>query len=241
MSLPRNIRTYKRAYVRTGAVVLVAAGLTISGVAIYNLTLGETQVATEQQQVAEVTPLIVAEPEIAIADHEFEIGEVFAKFSAPRLGVDYVRNIAEGTGADRVLNTVGIGHYVSTQMPGEVGNFALAGHRAGNGGPFRNIDKFVAGDLAYIETAEGVFTYEYLDQAVVAPTALGVIAPVPADLKPELADANSDLKTDAGGKYLTLTTCTPIYVNTDRLIVWFKLVDFAPAGSADTEGTSSGQ
>lgn len=220
----------RRRALRFASVALVAAGVAVSGWAVYGLTLGENEAAVEQQKAAEVEPLV--EP-LALAEtgvRYFQVGEVFAKLRAPRLGDTYVRNIAQGTSIDKVLNTVGIGHYVSSQMPSEVGNFALAGHRAGNGGPFRNIDKFVAGDQVFIETAEGVYTYQYLDQAIVAPDAIGVIAKEPVGLK-----------TNAGGKYLTLTTCTPIYVNTDRLVVWFELVDFASAGSSDSDGTDSGQ
>lgn len=226
-----------RRALRITSVTLVAAGLAVSGWALYNLTFGENQAAVEQQKAAEVVPLIDPEELAKDTVRDFQVGEVFAKLRAPRLGADYVRNIAEGTSIDRVLNTVGIGHYASSQMPGEVGNFALAAHRAGNGGPFRNIDKFQAGDLVTIETADGVFTYQYLDQAVVPPTALDVIAKEPNALD---LPASSELKTKAGGKFLTLTTCTPIYVNTDRLVVWFELVDFAPAGLAQTDSTDSG-
>ena len=233
----------RRRALRFASVALVAAGVAVSGWAVYGLTLGENEAAVEQQKAAEVEPLV--EP-LALAEtgvRYFQVGEVFAKLRAPRLGDTYVRNIAQGTSIDKVLNTVGIGHYVSSQMPSEVGNFALAGHRAGNGGPFRNIDKFVAGDQVFIETAEGVYTYQYLDQAIVAPDAIGVIAkePVGLELPEETGPESGDLKTNAGGKYLTLTTCTPIYVNTDRLVVWFELVDFASAGSSDSDGTDSGQ
>lgn len=236
-------RTPSRRALRVASVALVAVGVTVSGWAVYGLTLGENQAAVKQQQAAEVEPLVEPPALAETGVRYFQVGEVFAKLRAPRLGDTYVRNIAQGTSIDKVLNTVGIGHYVSSQMPGEIGNFALAGHRAGNGGPFRNIDKFVPDDQVFIETAEGVYTYQYLDQAIVAPDAIGVIAKQPVGLEtPDVNETESGaLKTNAGGKYLTLTTCTPIYVNTDRLVVWFELVDFAPAGSSDSDGANSGQ
>ena len=40
----------------------------------------------------------------------------------------------------------GIGHYPGTAMPGGLGNFAIAGHRAGNGEPFAEFEKLKAGD-----------------------------------------------------------------------------------------------
>ena len=35
----------------------------------------------------------------------------------------------------------GPGHYVDSAMPGEQGNFALAGHRVGKGSPFLDLDQ----------------------------------------------------------------------------------------------------
>lgn len=192
---------------------LLAAGVMMIVVAGYNLTFGDNAAETKQQAQAEAVPLVVKVSDSA-AETQLAIGEVFAKLYAPRLGEDYVREIAEGTGLNEVLNKVGIGHYQNTQMPGEVGNFAIAGHRNGNGGPMRNIDKFVDGDLVYVETANKKFTYKYLETKIVAPDETGVIDAQPAELT----------KKSASGKYLTLTSCTPIYVNTDRIIVWFEQV-----------------
>ena len=192
---------------------LLAAGILLIATSAYNLTIGDQLAGDKQQQAAEVVPLEITGS--VTSESVLKIGDVFAKFSAPRLGENYVREIAEGTSLEKVLNKIGIGHYSSTQMPGEVGNFAIAGHRAGNGGPMRNIDKFVTGDLAYVETATKKFTYRYLETKIVPPTELGVINPVPEGLNAK----------SVSGKYLTLTSCTPIYVNTNRLIVWFEQVE----------------
>lgn len=195
---------------------LIGAGLVIAGVSAYNLTLAEGIASGQQQAAAEVEPLVVGDSTADLTD--LAVGEVFAKLYVPRFGSDYVRNIAEGTSLAKVLNTVGVGHYVNTQMPGEVGNFAIAGHRAGNGGPMRKIDTFQTGDLVYVETATTRYTYRYLETKIVAPEEIGVIAPEPALLT----------KKSGPGKYLTLTSCTPIYVNSDRIIAWFEQVAEQP-------------
>ena len=192
---------------------LLAAGLLLVATSAYNLTFGEQAAEQAQQAKAEVVPLAPVSSEWSSSTDLAE-GEVFAKLSAPRLGDGYLREIAEGTSLDKVLNTVGIGHYRNTQMPGEVGNFALAGHRAGNGGPMKNIDKFTDGDLIYVETSSKKYTYRFLESTIVTPDQVGVISAEPAGLT----------KKSESGKYLTLTTCTPIYVNTNRLIVWFEQV-----------------
>ena len=141
-------------------------------------------------------------------------GKLIAKIRIPRFGVNYVKNVYEGTSVTNVLNKLGIGHYEETEMPGEAGNFAIAGHRTGNGGPFRNIDKFRAGDIVTVETSKGTFSYKYLATKVVKPSAVGVIAQKPVGL----------VDPEKNGHYLTFTSCTPIGVNTDRIVAWFSLV-----------------
>lgn len=195
---------------------LLAAGVLLVLVSAYNLTVGDQLAGETQQAAAEVVPLKVSPS--GLNESELAVGEVFAKFYAPRLGTNYVREIAEGTSLEKVLNKVGLGHYQHTQLPGEVGNFAIAGHRAGNGGPLRNIDKFTDGDLVQVETADKKFTYKYLQTKIVDPSEIGVIEPLPMGLT----------KKSESGKYLTLTSCTPIYVNTNRIIVWFEQVAEQP-------------
>ena len=149
--------------------------------------------------------------EIQEATSTLTTGTVFAKIYVPRFGATYVHAVAEGTSLETVLNKVGIGHYSGTQMPGEVGNFALAGHRFGNGGPMRNIDKFKTGDRIYVRTSSTWFIYRYLETKVVEPSEVGAISSKPKGLQTLIES----------GKYLTLTSCTPIFINSHRIIAWF--------------------
>ena len=143
---------------------------------------------------------------------------VVARLTVPRFGDSWSRLVYEGTSINRVLTPLGVGHYSQSGKPGEIGNFALAAHRAGSGGPFRNIDKLRAGDLAYVEANGQRFTYRYLQSKIVEPSAIGVIAPKPLGLTAVTAAGSG------AGAYLTLTSCTPIHVNTQRFVVWFELV-----------------
>ena len=97
----------------------------------------------------------------------------FAVLYVPRFGADYKRTIAEGTGTD-VLNSpdLGIGHYPGTQMPGEVGNFAIASHRSANGGGMHLINELQLGDAIYVQTADGYYTYRFRDFEYVPPSAV---------------------------------------------------------------------
>ena len=60
------------------------------------------------------------------------IGELIGRVYIPRFGDAWERNLVQGTDLAE-LNLHGLGHYVDSQMPGQVGNFAIAGHRNGYG------------------------------------------------------------------------------------------------------------
>ncbi|MFD0651361.1 sortase domain-bontaining protein [Streptomyces malaysiensis subsp. malaysiensis] len=98
------------------------------------------------------------------------------------------------------------------------GNFALAGHRNTHGEPFRYINRLKPGDEIVIETQSRYYTYamsSILPQT--PPSNTGVIKPVPP---------GSGFT--GPGRYITLTTCTPEFTSTYRMIVWGKMVDERP-------------
>ncbi|MGR8009477.1 class E sortase [Streptomyces hypolithicus] len=151
----------------------------------------------------------------------FEPGTGFAIMHIPKL--DVVVPVAEGIDKANVLDNGMVGHYaegkLKTAMPSdERGNFAVAGHRNTHGEPFRYINQLKPGDPIVVETQDTYYTYEMasiLPQT--APSNIGVIEPVPAGsgfTKP--------------GRYITLTTCTPEFTSTYRMIVWGKMVDERP-------------
>ncbi|OKJ74056.1 class E sortase [Streptomyces sp. CB02460] len=151
----------------------------------------------------------------------FEPGQGFAIIHIPKL--DVVTPIAEGTSKEKVLDRGMVGHYsekpLKTAMPSaKEGNFALAGHRNTHGEPFRYINRLKPGDPIVVETREAYYTYEMTSVlAQTSPSNVSVIAPVPKQsgfTKP--------------GRYITLTTCTPEFTSTYRLIVWGKMVDERP-------------
>lgn len=132
----------------------------------------------------------------------------FGNLIVPRFGADYSRPIAEGVAVNGALAD-GIGHYPGTQMPGGVGNFALAGHRTGWGQPLGDIDKLQVGDSIYIETEDGWYRYVFRSLEYVMPTGVGVIDPVP-----QFPDASP---TD---RILTLTSCNPKLTAAERIIMY---------------------
>lgn len=134
-----------------------------------------------------------------------------------------VAPIAEGISKEKVLDRGMVGHYsegtLRTAMPSaKKGNFALAGHRNTHGEPFRYINRLNPGDLIVVETQDAYYTYKTartLPQT--SPSNVSVIDPVPRDSG-----------FDGPGRYITLTTCTPEFTSTYRLIVWGKMVDERP-------------
>ncbi|MEU9013028.1 class E sortase [Streptomyces sp. NPDC048479] len=147
--------------------------------------------------------------------------QAYAVLRIPRLGV--VAPVAQGIAKRGVLDKGYVGHYPQTAQPGQAGNFAVAGHRNTHGEPFRYINRLRGGDEVQVETREGVYVY-VVDKRVAQTSSrdTGVIAAVPRSL----------VKTGAGysapGYYLTLTTCTPEYSSTYRLVVWGKLTSMRP-------------
>ncbi|MCC3770659.1 class E sortase, partial [Streptomyces sp. UNOC14_S4] len=150
----------------------------------------------------------------------FSPGEGFAIIYIPAL--DVKAPIAEGTGKHQVLDRGMVGHYVGalkSAMPwDERGNFALAGHRNTHGEPFRYVNRLKPGDKIVVETQSAFYTYEMtsrLEQT--SPENVAVIAPVP-----------QGSGFTGPGRYITLTTCTPEFTSTYRMIVWGKMVDERP-------------
>ena len=91
---------------------------------------------------------------------EPELGEAFAQLYVPTFGSDYRFAIIEGTNEDDLLR--GPGRYVDSQMPGEMGNFAVAGHRVGKGAPFNDLGKLETCDDIVVETQKERITYRVL-------------------------------------------------------------------------------
>lgn len=138
-------------------------------------------------------------------------GTVFALVRIPRLGgPDWVRPVYEGTGLDVLAK--GVGRYTSTQLPGQIGNLGLAGHRTTHGHPFFDIDTLVPGDVVVVETQPGYAVYRVERTAIVSPFAVEVIAPVP-----QQPDATA---TEA---WLTLTSCEPKFSARSRYVVFAQL------------------
>ncbi|WP_197357073.1 class E sortase, partial [Streptomyces clavuligerus] len=151
----------------------------------------------------------------------FRPGEGFAIMYIPKL--DVVVPVAASIDKEKVLDRGMVGHYseggLKTAMPSaRTGNFGVAGHRNTHGEPFRYINRLEPGDPIVVETREAYYTYRMASLLPQTPPSnVRVLRPVPAGsgfTRP--------------GRYITLTTCTPEFTSTYRMIVWGELAEERP-------------
>lgn len=178
-------------------------------------------------------------------------GEGFARMYVPSFGPDFVFTVLEGTGEDTLA--VGPGHYVGTAMPGQPGNFAVAGHRVGKGSPFNDLDLLGSCDAIVVETIDQWFVYRVLplqgeaaDWAATKATAphCAGVAPLPNPYSevvgkeivlPSQKEVIAPVPDQPGltppagqAGLITLTTCHPQFSARERLIVHGVLVAHYP-------------
>ena len=133
--------------------------------------------------------------------------------------------VAHGTEADTLENA--IGHVVGTSLPiGGSGTHAVLSGHSGMAGQkmFTDLHELRAGDMVYIHVLNEVLAYEAESTETVLP------------------DDTSGLSIAQGKDQLTLITCTPIGVNTHRLLVHCSRVPYIPETGqveAETEPISS--
>ena len=139
-------------------------------------------------------------------------------------GDDYYRTLAEGVDLEPVLNRMGVGRYPNSAMPGEVGNFSVAGHRVTYGKPFNQIAKLQPGDEIVVQTKDGFYTYTFRNFDIILPDAVEVLAPVPD--QPEYKGKD---------RILTLTACNPMFSARERYIAYAELTEWRPAADGPPE------
>ncbi|WP_435271464.1 class E sortase [Streptomyces sp. 1222.5] len=152
----------------------------------------------------------------------------------PALGRTGEMAVVRGTDAQR-LNEGVIGYYtrpLPSAMPWDKeGNFTLAAHRDGHGAKFHNLDKVKIGDRVVMETKDKWYIYTVF--ATLPKTSaedIRVLEPIPA---------GSGRHTR--GRYITLTTCTPVLTSEYRLIVWGELTRIDAVDEQRTPPSEAGR
>ncbi len=219
-----------RAVIRGIGELCITAGLVLLLFAAYQLVWTNVEAAQAQDQVADGIADAWSKPEPRVSDGKTEpgkkaktkatddtfrltradFGKGFAFLRIPRLGRDFKVPVVEGVRESDLSR--GVGHYPKTALPGQVGNFAAAGHRATNGEPFRDLDRMRKGDAVVVETRNTWLTYVVDETKIVTPSDTWVVDPVPGQRNVKPTE-----------RLLTLTTCHPRWASTYRLIVFAHL------------------
>ena len=138
--------------------------------------------------------------------------EPFAFIRIPAFGAHWRFTVIEGTKLAQL--NVAPGHVPGTQLPGQLGNFAIAGHRVTAGNPFWSLPSLRAGELVYIDTEYNTYTYRVTGPPVwVPPDDTAVLAPVPGH--PGRRPSR---------RLISLITCDPAWTGTHRVIVTGVLI-----------------
>jgi sortase A len=152
-------------------------------------------------------------------------GTGFALLYIPRLQ-DKVWGLPVHQGTSKDVLAQGAGHYKETQMPGEIGNFAIAAHRSTHDEPFANFPDLRAGDKVYVQTRTEWYVYTLTkDDPNLSPSDVWVVEPVPD--KPGATPTQ---------KLMTMTTCTPRYGSTGRWAWWASLTATSPTTGPAPDG-----
>ncbi|PRX47782.1 LPXTG-site transpeptidase (sortase) family protein [Prauserella shujinwangii] len=241
---PRSGGGRGRIVVRTVGELLITMGLVVLLFVVYELYVTNLMSAQLQREAsADLDERWSQERELRAEPLE---GEAFARIYIPSFGADWGFTIQEGT--DGPTLEIGPGHYVDTAMPGEPGNFGVAGHRVGKGAPFNDLDLLNSCDAIVVETARSFFVYRVLPmkdevanwaQRKASDPACANVAPLQDEqgaydqtfgrviVLPQRGDAvapvpyqpSNVLPPASQASLMTLTTCHPQFSDRQRLII----------------------
>ncbi|HEX4834203.1 MAG TPA: class E sortase [Trebonia sp.] len=201
--------------------------------------VAQDQFAAQLNQAWQAAPAGSASPGLPPVAETITVasGEPFAFLRIPAFGAQWRFTIIEGTQLAQL--NVSPGHVPGTQLPGQAGNFAVAGHRVTAGNPFWGLPSLRPGDLVYVDTRYDTYAYRVTAQpSWVSPDDLAVLDPVPGH--PGARPVQ---------RRLTLITCDPAWTGTHRVIVTGELVSVtgragdpaAPVVQAQAPGASAGK
>lgn len=142
---------------------------------------------------------------------------LMARLKIPSISLDLP--VYHGTADDTLLK--GLGHLEGTSLPvgGQGTRSVITGHRGlAEATMFTNLDKVRKGDSLIIEVFGEVLTYRVTSTKVV---------------EPEETEA---LRAEAGKDLLTLVTCTPLGINTHRILLTGERIYPTPAGDVAAAG-----
>jgi len=207
MKILEKLKTFffkhRRKIIRYSGIALIVIGLVVIIYPLYtNFVMARREVSVLTawgeayvQDVSSGEDSIVLGRDTKLVDPEMKLP---FRISIPEINLNWIVN--EGT--DYVTLRQGPGFFIGSAFPGETGTCVVAGHRTTYGAPFNRLDELEEGDEIFIETfGNEKFTYIVTEKKSVYPQDLSVLE-------------NTDYPS------LVLSTCTPKYFATRRLIIF---------------------
>lgn len=194
--------------------ILITCGLIVLLFAVYEVYGKTADINSHQNQMEQQLQQNWGDPAPAAGKQQNPApptGSAVARLYIPKLQKHWV--VVEGVSLKDIEYAPG--HYPGTALPGEVGNFAVAGHRVP--AIFWDLDKVRGGDSIVVETKTNWYLYQVTINEIVTPHSVEVIAPDPdhPGVKPT-------------EPMLTLTTCNPKWNNYQRMAVHANLISSSP-------------
>lgn len=217
----RFSKDVRRKAVTVVGVVLILAGL---GVLLYFVWqyFGSNVVAKHKQ--AEIKHSLAQDWGKGIE------GDAIGLLRVKRFGDKYEVPIVEGFGKDDLAR--GIGMYPDGELPGEIGNFVIAGHRVTHGEPFSKFPKLRKGDKVVVETRTHIYTYKLRNSGKSITVDFNTewpLWPVPDP------DASGEKPRDA---VITMVTCSELFHTKNRSVIVGDLV--SSVGKSNSTSATTG-
>jgi sortase A len=209
-----------RSYLRVVGEVLVTGGVIVALFMAYMFWGTALHEGNAQRRFASELGSQWASPDTSLAllgrPGHLALGRPFAFIRIPSFGPHWRFAIVQGTGLAQLA--LAPGHVPGTQRPGQLGNFAVAGHRVTAGNPFWSVPSMRAGELVFIDTVRGTYEYQVTGKpSWVSPGDTAMLAPEPGH----------------PGQWphrrlITLITCDPAWSGTSRVVVTGVLIKTMP-------------
>lgn len=230
----KKVRKSKHFIPLTVGLVILIGGLLLQ----YNQVIAANIVAYVSPGNSEVTEITEIDPTVAIAVHENPT------LMIPKLNVEVPITFGSQTDVKsmNVAMANGVANFSvkgASARPGEIGNFVVSGHSAGNvyGTSdykfiFSGLTRMEAGDKIYVDYNGVRYTYRVQGTKVVEPT----------DVQSLVQIANDN----EGVPMITLITCTPLGTSRYRLLVYAEQINpsyenaITPVPSESEGGSDSG-
>jgi sortase A len=203
----RPPRTPQRRIATAIGVILLLGGLGLLGYFAWQY-FGTNIVAKHKQ--AEIRK------ETRIKWDEGVDGDAIAMLRVQRFGDDYEVPIVKGF--DKGALSRGVGWDPKSAKPGEIGNFAIAGHRVTHGEPFSKFPKLRKGDLIVVETRRDIFTYKLRNSGT--SITVSFTTPWPLWRVPDPKARNLE----PTERLITMLTCSELFHTNNRSVVIGELV-----------------